>query len=208
MVEYPYHKVAAKKLPDFFKTIQTQLVPQKIDKRYIKVLGFKSSYDEKIPHILRCLGFVDSNHVPTSRWLEYRDSNRAPAVMATAIKNDAYKQLFETHNDAHLKDDETLRNFFKYHTKDGEEIVNKKVETFKTLCSLANFEEIEDDTQSASSESPKTEKLVEKIPNVELQNDTGKCVVNINVQLQLPPSTDSQVYDKLFESMKKHLFSA
>lgn len=146
--------------------------------------------------------------MPTPRWLEYRDSNRAPSVMAAAIKNDAYTQLFEMHDDAHLKDDDTIRNFFKYNTIDGEDKVNKMIETFKILCSLANFEEGGNNISSAPSEAPKTEKRVESVPNVELQTDTGKCVININVQLQLPPSTDSQVYDKLFESMKKHLFSA
>jgi len=33
----------------------------------------------------------------------------------------------------------------------------------------------------------------------------GNCSINLNIQLQLPETTNPDVYDKLFESMKKHL---
>jgi hypothetical protein len=44
---------------------------------------------------------------------------------------------------------------------------------------------------------------IRKIPKKPL--DYGQYSINLNIQLQLPETTNLDVYDKLFESMKKHL---
>jgi len=69
----------------------------------------------------------------------------------------------------------------------------------------------------SDSELSSDDEIVESIPNAEIASAQGirrfsktrisgsSCSINLNIQLQLPETTNPEVYDKLFESMKKHL---
>lgn len=78
--------------------------------------------------------------------------------------------------------------------------------TFKNLCELADLE-------SAAYKEPlplQIGKLAQDIPEapIKIIQDLGKGItININIQLTLPETTDENVYDRLFSSMKKHLLS-
>ena len=85
------------------------------------------------------------------------------------------------------------------------------VQTFKTLSSLADFdEELRADVPSGESTlSDKDESRAPQAKERGPQRDTlsASPIVNINIQLQLPATEDAAVYDKLFAALKKHLFS-
>jgi hypothetical protein len=210
MAEFPYTpKISS--LPPFFAKIQTVGVPPKVTVKYIESLGFKSKNDRYIRGILKALGFVDSSGVPTKRWHNYRDTKLARGELAAAMR-EAYADLFSLYPDARRKDDEALRNFFTSNTTVGEGAVQMMVSTFKTLCRLGDFE---------SSYAPGPEQPATVVPPAQLQpSDPATAVqlaeaattsqgitVNLNIQLTLPETKDSSIYDTIFESLKKHLLS-
>ena len=203
MAEFPY-SAKPSSLPGFLEKIQAVGVPDKVTLKYLATLGFKSSNDRYIPGILKSLGFIDQSGVPTERWRVYRNKKRAPSELAIAIR-DAYLGLFTVYDDAYRKDDEALRNFFTSNTTVGEQAVSYMVRTFKTLCELADF---------TSTPQPSVE--ITAIPPVEVAAEAkladGATVsqgitVNVNIQLTLPETKDSSIYDKIFESLKKHLLT-
>ena len=55
--------------------------------------------------------------------------------MANAIRK-AYSDLFKMYPDAHKKDDETLKNFFRPTTKAGEQVVERMVDTEQATSKL------------------------------------------------------------------------
>jgi hypothetical protein len=200
MGDYPYI-LNTGKLKSFLDSISKIGVPDKINTQTLPKLGYKSTHDRPIVKILRFIDFVDANGVPNQNYINFRDTSKAKVVMANAIKK-AYSELFKMYPDAHKKDDETLKNFFRPTTKAGEQVIDRMVDTFKVLCSFADFEAITT-TESKAEEYAKMEKLevkgVRELPS--------GITLNLNIQLVLPTTDDASVYDKIFKALKDHLLS-
>lgn len=140
MAKAPYTP-SPKNVKEFFKAIQSLGTPPKVDNSYLPTIGFKSSNDRYLVGVSKFLGFIDNAGVPTPKWDEYRDKNKAGQVMASAIKT-AYADLFATHLEAESKDDETLQNYFASKFKVADSVAKFMVQTFKNLCEFADFEAV------------------------------------------------------------------
>jgi len=204
-MDFPLHK-NPKKLLTFFDVVRKEQVPDKVNKDFLKAHHFTSSYDESIPTILEQLDFVNSARIPKDRWKNYRDASQSKRVMGEAIRF-AYADLFKTYSNPLEKNSADLVNFFRSKTDLDEKNVNYVVKTYESLVSIASFD------QNEGGGLPDTEPP-EKPKDRGQDNNFGKkgsgngqYTINLNIQLQLPESTNPEVYDKLFESMKKHLFS-
>ena len=204
MASVPYTPTPAS-IPKFLQHIQSAGVPAKVTQIYLVGVGFKSTNDRYLIAILKAIDFIDNSGTPTDRWRSYRDKAKAPGVLAAGIRH-AYSELFETYPDAYRKDDEAIRNFFGSRTDLGESTLGLAVRTFKALCEKANFEGPE-----------VTEEIVEdigKLAKVEVKQGKAASggmgatspVININIQLELPPTEDASIYEKLFAAMRKNLF--
>ena len=197
--------VSVGSIPRFLKHIQIAGIPTKVTNPYLKSVGFKSSNDYALISVLKALDFIDHGGVPTARWTAYRNTQKAKAVLADAIKK-AYPGLFEVYPDAERKDDEALANWIRSNTGFAGLTVERAVRTFKTLCAEADFAA----TPVASSDEP--------TPTAPVVSGSGVAVnpvlqgqnspsVNINVELHLPSTNDPEVYENFFKSMKAHLFN-
>lgn len=189
----------------FLKHIQEVGVPAKVDREYIKKVGFKGGQDGYIIPILKRIGFVSASGVPETSWRSYRDRQRAPKILAEGVMK-AYPALFSIYADAYRKDEEAIRNWIRTVTKFDEVKVGHAVATFKTLCSQSDFTNV----SSTQELPPVTEETVLPIATIQQAERSevipGTPSININIELQLPPSSDGVSYDKFFESMKRHLF--
>jgi len=199
MSQFPYSPNPTRLKP-FFEKIQEVGVPPKVTINYLKSLGFKSPNDRYTIGILKSLGFLDSSGVPTERWKMYRDNTQTRKVMSQAIK-ESYSALFSTYHDAFHKDNEAIRNFFSTHAEVGKATLGYMVRTFKILCELADFETL------VPAAAPSYDKIEKKHVITPDTTSTKGLVVNVNIQLQLPATNDISIYNKLFESLKKHLLS-
>lgn len=197
MAEYPYVLVL-KKLQDFLRHVQTAGVPPKVSLNYIKAAGFKSSNDERIPSVLRFVGFLDSSGAPTETYKKYRNKAQAPAILGNAIR-EAYVDLFKMYPDAYQKDSEALRNFFSSRTTAGERVLSAMVSTFQTLCTEAKFEISKAAIEEAGAFAP---------PPPDVSKTLGLQSLTINLQLTLPETTNSGVYEEIFKAMKKYLLGS
>ncbi len=203
MADFPYTTNPAS-LKHFFDHVQTAGVPTKVTIKYLESAGFKSKNDRAILSVLKAIEFVDDAGAPTDKWRAYRVRGpEARAVMAAALKS-AYSGLFATYPDAHRKDNEALRNYFSAHTTVGEGALSYIVRTFKILSELADFEATPSEGVGAEPTLPSA--VQRGSPSLRPLVAPG-LTVNINVQLQLPATDDEAVYDKLFGSLKRHLFS-
>lgn len=199
LVDYPYIQNTGR-LKKFIEMIPQIGVPDKINTLTLPTLGFKSTNDRPIVKILKFINFIDDNGAPTQSYQDFRDTSKAKSIMASSIKK-AYSELFKIHPDAPKKDYETLKNFFRPTTKAGEQVVSRMVDTFKALCSFADFEAV-----------PEV-KAEEEVKAKEKQGLKGPLVLpsgftlNVNIQIALPATDDASVYDKIFKALKEHLLS-
>ena len=177
-------------------------VPDKATRGWLKSVGFRGGNDSYILRVLRYIEFIDSSGLPTDHWKQYKDPTKAKAVLAQAIRN-GYKELFDTYSDANRKDREAIYSFFSGKTGKAKKTVNYMVNTFVNLCRLTDFE-----AETPEIKKPEEPKPPEQILPKEIK--AKKRIISemhINIQLHLPPTDDSAVYDALFKSLRKHLLS-
>lgn len=201
MAEFLYTP-SPKNVTEFFNTMKSIGVPKtKVTRDSIKSYGFKSSNDRYLLGVLKSLGFLGDDSLPTERWQDYRSKTKAGPVMASAIKA-AYPGLFDTYEDAYARDDEALRDYFRANTQVADSVVEFMSKTFKNLCDLADFKAVPAEAPVSEPTVPlPTKEGAARIPTV-----TPGLTVNINIQLTLPATDDESVYDKLFASLKRNLF--
>ena len=202
MSEIPY-AVYVKKIPKYFEKIQEAGIPNTVNVKWLRQCGFSSGNDNYILKVLHFIGFVDSSKKPTELWERYKSPIDAPAVLAQGIKQ-GYHELFEIYPDAFQKDRDSIYAFFSSKTGKAKSTVDLMVSTFLNLCKLADFGKTVAPTKTPTvTEAPEIPVLERTVSGKGLLSE-----IHINIQLQLPPATDPQVYDALFKSLKRNLLSA
>jgi hypothetical protein len=201
MSEIPYTPLAGK-IGGYFGKFQETGVPPKVNADWLKSLGYKSGNDSYIIAVLKFIGFIDNLNVPTDIWKSYKDPTRSSAILAKAIQT-GYKDLFAVYEDAYRKDREALYAFFSSKTGKAKATVDLMVNTFLNLCQLADFEKTLADLSPKSQQTEEPSKT-----KVSIRPERGIISeMHINIQLHLPATNDSTVYDALFKSLRKHLLS-
>lgn len=203
MADFTYTPVSGK-LKRFFQHVQSAGIPNKVTSRYLASVGFKSRNDRTIIAVLKFIDFVDASGVPTQRWRDYRNKDRSKKVLAAAVRG-PYAGLFSLYSDAHRKDNEALRNFFSSHTDVGQAALQQMVQTFKALADLSDFESADLEEHADLPEAEADTSAAGRQPGS--ARGAHGITININLQLELPTTEKSEIYDALFAAMKKHLLS-
>jgi len=200
--KYPYI-LNTGSLRKFLEMIPKIGTPPKITQHSLPTIGFKSNADRPIVPILKFIGFLDEANAPTQSYRDFKTSNKAGAVMASALRT-AYADLFEIYPDAFGKDDKTLKDFFTPTTDAGEQVVETTVATFKVLCSFADFKAVlkESESKEEGEGKGRTEGGAKPTPPMPIG-----VTINLNIQLALPATDDASIYDKIFKALKDHLLT-
>ena len=194
---YAHNPAVVKK---FFQTIQNLGKPPKVDLPYLPTIGFKVDSDRDLIRILRFLEFIDNDGVPTGRWNDYKNKDKATQVMALSIKS-AYDELFNTFPDAEKRDSAAIENYFASRWGVSTQLAGLMEKTFRQLSELAEFEAVAVTEPVTKPSITTTKEAIETPPSVR------PVTININIQLQLPATEDAAIYDSLFSALKKHFFS-
>jgi Family of unknown function (DUF5343) len=80
-------------LPDIFKRISEGQASDRFTSQYLKDLGFPSTNHRAVIPLLKALGFLSADGVPTARYHSYRDHSQSRKVMGQAVR-EAYSDLF------------------------------------------------------------------------------------------------------------------
>lgn len=198
--------VTSKNAQTFFNAIQTAKAPEKFTTKFLKDLDFTSSNDRLFIAVLKGLGFLDENGVPTDRYFAYLDHSRSGRVLAEAIQ-EAYDELFALNRDAQKLELKEVKGKLKSLTQGqkSERVIGWMANTFKTLCELADW-------SSAPAGKKKTVQVAPvetPAPHIEIPSVQGEMAreleLHYNIQIILPESRDQAVYDALFSSLRRHL---
>jgi hypothetical protein len=198
--KYPY-TLTVQALKRFLVELRSASVPKKLDWKFVQSLGFRSSNHKRFPGILRFLGLIGLDGTPVKdRYVALRQGEPGRKKLAGYIR-DAYSELFSTYSDADRRSTATLQNFFVVQTGAGERVVQAMVGTFQALCSFALFEPAGAPEEAAAvAEEPEEEAAPDRF-----RPGAGALTINVNIHLDLPPTTDPDVYEALFSSMARHI---
>lgn len=187
-------------IPKLFVEIAKASVPPKFtnDFMYSK-LGLKShSYSPMIP-LLKKLGFLDQGNVPTQNYKDYRDDSKSKAVMAKCIK-ESYRALFEASEYAYELQKDELTSKVKTVTgfADDSSALAAIVGTFIELCKLADFE------AKVTDKKTKEEVFVKEVQE---KISSTKLGISYTINLNLPATTEMEVFNAIFKSLKENILN-
>lgn len=209
--------VTTKNLESFFNSLITAKAPETFTLKFLESLEFKSTNDRLYISLLKGLGFLDANGIPTERYYKFLDQSQSKQVLAEAVR-EAYGDLFTVNIKANELTVDDVKNKLRTLTqgKNSEDVLRLMAKTFKALVDYAEWnipikkvEEKKDKSAEQKIELPTKEippVITEEIEEEGLGGKLHKTQLHYNIQIHLPESRDQAVYDALFKSLKKHLF--
>ena len=200
----------------YFEAFLGAEAPQRVSTRFLESLEFKSTNDRLFIGVLKDLGFIDTDGVPTQRYFEFLDRTQSAKVVAEGVR-EAYSDLFAVNKEAHKLSVEDVKNKLRtlYKGAKTDNVIGRIASTFVALCEYSDFSA----PRAKVSEPPAMEGDENKIQqpqSSELQEDkvTGSQAspspltvdaLQYHINIVLPESRDQAVYDAIFKSLRDHL---
>ncbi len=201
MTEYPY-MVSNTKIGPIFEKLKSAEVPQRFTLDILRKLGFTSTNDRAFIPLIKKMGFLTADGTPTSHYNQLRDISQFKVVLAERIK-ETYSDLFSINTRMDKASDAEIKGAISRVTGKDAENVNRYFATFKALLSLADF-----DTKNMPVAVIKSDIETYR----EHENEIKTPVVNqelvtfhYNIQIHLPLTTDINIYNAIFKSIKDNL---
>jgi hypothetical protein len=174
--------------------------PEKFTSEHLKSIGFGSSSDRAIIPMLKDLGFLSADGVPTQVYLDYRDSSRSKIVMASALR-EAYGDVFHVAEKPTDNDRPAIMGKFKSAQNSSDRVAELQAMTFLAFLKLADL----------SAAAPRIHAPVISLPDGRNQGNevvppsTSGFNLRYNIEIHLPATKDPEVFNAIFKSLKSHL---
>jgi hypothetical protein len=169
-------------------------------------LGYSGGSARPIIPLLKKLGFIASDGTPTPLYAQFRNPENRGSAMAQALRS-AFKEIYDRNEYAHDLPREKFKNLVVEVTglEADNQIVSAIVGTFQNLKVYAKFD------QPASTGNGKVTVLEKSEPTgapptqpAAAQNSSG-LNLSYTINLNLPETTDVEVFNAIFRSLKENL---
>ena len=192
MFEFPYIE-PYKKIEDVLNAVKSNEIPSKFTYRYLVKIGFPSSKDRDFVPAFKLLGLIDSLGRPTAKYADLRDLQQFEKVLSQAVK-EAYISIFELDQDVINVLENVLIGYFGKLTGKSYQQATFYAKTFLELVRLANYRETKEVV---------VERQAQEVSRQQKVSSTVKTRgQNINLNINLPTTTDEKVYETLFKHLK------
>lgn len=184
--------------------IKEASVPERFTQDFVSTkLGMKGGTANAIIPFIKKMGLVHSDGTPTSDYKAFRNPSNEGQIIAKSMKT-LYKDLYDMNEYAHELNDKDLKGLIIRFTglKEDSQVVGKILGTYKILKKMANFDEVI--SEEISPQVIQNENPVMQIPNRNMLVEEG-LNLSYTINLNLPSTTDINVYNAIFKSLKEHL---
>lgn len=204
-IKYPPYVNAYGAIPKLFTEISKASVPPKFTQDFMDtVLELRSSSHRALIPLLKRLNFIDAANTPTEAYKNYRDPEQRGSIMAAQIRS-AYSDLYKANEYAHsLKKDE-LQSKLRALLGAAEDdlTIPAVIGTYLELIKLANFKPQSHVTKVEFSNI--NEKITEDTRESPRRLASGTLGISYTINLNLPATTEIEVFNAIFKSLKEHL---
>lgn len=80
-------------IPEFLQAIAQGQAPPQFTQQHLKDIGFTSTNHRAFIPLLKALGFLSADGVPTSRYHDYRDQSQSRRILGEGLR-EAYADLW------------------------------------------------------------------------------------------------------------------
>lgn len=169
-------------------------------------MGHSGGGARPIIPLLKRLGFLSSDGTPTSRYDRFRNAHTQAAAMAEAMR-EGYKEIFDRNEYAGDLSKEKLHSLITEITglERDSRVVQSTVSTFIALKEFADFEERQEVVEEEV-ERPRPV-VVNGIPEHRAHQDSDTVGVNLSytINLNLPETSDPDVFNAIFKALRENL---
>ena len=211
VVKQPYMALPSA-IPKILAKIDEAKRPERFTQDYLStMLGFSGGNHQAFLPMLKRMHFLEQDGTPTKLYDQFRNDDTKALAQAAGVRN-AYSAIFDRNQYAHNLTKEKLASLVTEMTGQAKDSAVAKliVTTFWTLKDGADFEGKLDD------EKPKQEPAVlakeNHTPDPALEQrrapdlaDTVELKVGYTINLNLPETTNPDVFNAIFKSLKEHL---
>jgi len=208
-ISYPPYVNGYGGISTLFKKIKEAAVPPKFTQDFMSTaLGLKSSsYRAMIP-LLKKLGFIDQDNAPTEAYRKFREEGPPSHTMAAQLR-ETYKSLFTASEYAYKLDkkERVAKLWSLLGSAEDDANVPYVAATFMELSKLAKWEggptvKVKPKEQKADPEEDfgKGEEGTGKEGPFK-----GKFGLSYTINLNLPATTEIEVFNAIFKSLRENL---
>lgn len=212
MANLPYAQVAST-LEKMLGKIKTAAVPENFSQDFVSTkLMMKGGTPRSIIPFIKKMGLVSTDGTPTDRYKKFRNTNKSCQAIAESMK-EVYEDLFEMNEYVYELDTKELKALIVEATgaEPNSTPVRKVLSTFQTLRSLADFNALENngaENEESLSDEPEINPISQPIYNQTSDtnpNSSEGINLSYTINLNLPATTDIEVFNAIFKSLKTHL---
>lgn len=191
-----------KKFAEFFGKIRDAQAPTRFTNQLLLDWGYKSKNHRAFIPLLKALGFLTTDGVPTQRYHDYRNHSASKKIMGEAIK-ETYSDIFLIKEKPTNNDRALIEGKFKSFHNTSDTVSSLMTKTFFSLLDLGNIDELATSNKEDSSEiTVDIEEEKTKPRSLSVKSNFG---LHYNIQIHLPATKDVEVYNAIFKSLKDHL---
>lgn len=190
-----------------FEKIQQAKVPPRYTTDFqATVLGFGSGSARPFIPFLKRLGFIQSDGTPTDLYTRFRNSDSSGAAMAEAMRI-GFADIFQKNEFANDLSDDKLKNLVVEVTgkEPNDGTVTAIVSSFKACKQLADFEGVDLTKKERVEPLEISKSLVKHDPSK--QKSTHDIRIGYTININLPETTNVEVYNAIFASIKQNLLT-
>ena len=199
-------------VPKILEKIQNAKRPERFTQDFLEAkLGHGGGSARAIIPLLKRMGFLGSDGVPQALYDQFRNADTQGPAIAEGMRN-AYEELFDQNEYVNELPRAKLTNLVVQVTgqTEGDTITKRIVGTFEALKELADFEaNLDSKPQEATApNSPAIKESPAQHPgsNAPLGDTNGvKLQVGYTINLNLPETSDPEVFNVIFRALKENL---
>jgi hypothetical protein len=175
--------------------------PPKFDRSLLQSWGFSDANDYSMIRVLKAVGLIGSTNEPTELYSQFMHIDGGAAALGKPIKR-VYEPLFSVSHAPYSESIEKLQNLFNIHSGGGVRALDQQIQTFKSLCDYASFDDpLQARQQGAiASPNPGTDSTKSSPP------DATAPAVHINVHIHLPENKTRRDYETIIEDIGRYIF--
>jgi len=189
-------------IPPILDRIQEAGTPPKFTHEFLKnSLGFRGSGDRGVVKVLKQLGFLSADSVPTSRYNDFRSKTSAGRALAAGLR-EGWSDIFLADQKAYEKTASELAQIFKGVTGAGDASAKKMAQTFKAFAGQADWTELAPEPGTAIEGNDDgvvaEEAAGEAMGTIPLPAHGGLPIsLHHDIHVHLPATSDVSVYGDL-----------
>jgi len=200
-------------IPKIFGKIQEARRPDRFTQDFLETkLGFSGGSARAVIPLLKRMTFLSSDSSPTKLYDQFRNAATQGSSMSEAIRA-AYSELFERNEYAHDLPKDKLTGLITEITGASKDDSTTKyaVSTFLALKEFADFD-AEQTKENSEPARPIPEKAVpllseESVGRPQGPGDDVNFAVSYTINLNLPETTDPEVFNAIFRALKENLLT-